>query len=217
MKTFERKSIDRPSLLSDLTVAQSGVCVANGSATEIMVNRRYEHGMTDMSKNFLQNGNFSTGKFAPWEVHVFQGKASVVQHNLSAQAKVLPGVDTGVVLLNKFTAPPGAFTIKVDASAPGAEYHQDPPNIDTHPILFFFISGYNADGKLVQFDVGNWWLKPKQKSFIYSGVMLTGVVEVELQVSFPSDPLQVKGSLYIDNVSYSLDSPGSIHTTRWSQ
>lgn len=182
-----------------------------------MVKRRYDYGMADMNKNLLQNGNFGTGKFAPWEVHAFQGKASVVQHNLGYQAKVLPGVDNGVVLLNRFDTPPGAFTVQIDASAPEAKYHQDPPNIDTHPILFFIISGYGADGRTIQYDVGSWWLKPAQMPFEYSGVMLPDVVSAQLQVSFPSDPLKVKGSLYIDNVSYMLDAPGQIHKTRWSQ
>lgn len=181
------------------------------------MNRRYDQGMADMNKNLLQNGGFDTGEFDPWEVHVFEGKASVVQHNRSAQAQVLPGVNNGVVLLNRFNAQPGAFTVQIEASAPEAKYHQDPPNIDTHAILFFIISGYAKDGKPVQYDIGSWWLKPAQKSFKYSGVMLDGVVEAQVQVSFSSDPLRVKGPLYIDNVSYTLDPPEHVRETRWSQ
>lgn len=170
-----------------------------------------------MNNNLLQNGDFDSGEFDPWEVHVFQGKASVIQHNRSAQAQVLPGVDNGVVLLNRFNAQPGAFTVQIDASAPEAKYRQDPPNIDTHAILFFIISGYGEDGRKIQYDIGSWWLKPAQKSFKYSGVMLDGVVEAEVQVSFPSDPLRVKGALYIDNVSYALDPLEHVRATRWSQ
>lgn len=170
-----------------------------------------------MNKNLLQNGDFDTGEFDPWEVHVFQGEASVIQHNRSAQARVLPGVNSGVVLLNRFDAPPGAFTVQIDASAPEAKYHQEPPDIDTHAILFFIISGYAKDGRTIQYDVGSWWLKPAQKSFKYSGVMLDGVVEAEVQVSFPSDPLRVKGLLYIDNVSYTLDPPQHVRESRRSQ
>ncbi|MHC8373520.1 hypothetical protein ACYZT2_22835 [Pseudomonas sp. MDT1-85] len=170
-----------------------------------------------MSKNLIENGGFDTGDFRNWTVQDFGTQAKVVQYNRSSQAKMQPGKDTGQLLFTRFDAKSGRFAVTIDASAPGAEYDEDPPQWETHPVLVFLFSGFSAEGSHIQTDIGTWWLKRSQKRFEYVGNMLPEVANVEVRFSFPSDPLVVKGPLYIDNVSYTLNPPEQLKTLRWSR
>jgi hypothetical protein len=171
----------------------------------------------EMNVNQIQNGDFETRDLTGWGLQINQGKASVVLYDRSFQVEVQPGLDDGVVLYTRFDITPGRFTLMLDATAPTAQFHQDPREIETHPILFMFVTGYAADGSTVQFDVGSWWLEVTQQTHRYIGTMPSNVVRAEVQISFPSDPLQVKGRTYIDNVSYTLNSQKSPAGKRWSQ
>lgn len=170
-----------------------------------------------MTKNLIENGGFETGTFQHWTVQNFGTPANVVHHNRSNQAKMEPGEHSGQLLFTRFDAAPGTFTIELDACAPEAKYHEDPPHPDTHPILFFFVSGFSKDSELIQTDIGTWWLNRDPKRIQYNGNMRPEVVNVEVRFSFPSDPLKVKGPLYVDNVAYTLNAQERKQTCRWSR
>lgn len=172
---------------------------------------------TNMSKNLIKNGGFETRSFEHWTVSNYGTPANVVFHNRSYQAQMQPGQDTGQLLFTRFNAQSGPFTLTIDASAPHAKYVNEPPYVETHPLLVFFFSGFTQNGELIQTDLGMWWLTHEQKRFQYNGSMFPDVVSVEVRFSFPSDPLQVKGPLYIDNVSYTLNDSAPHQTLRWSR
>lgn len=169
-----------------------------------------------MSKNLIENGGFDTGDFKYWTVQAYGKPASVAHHNRSFQARMEPGEDTGQLLFTSFAAGPGLFTVALEASAPRAKYQEDPPHPDTHALIVFFFSGFAADGTAIQSDVGAWWLRRNQQRFQYTGNMLAGVVKAEVRLSFPSDPLQVKGELFVDSVEYKPGTPKHGRAHRWS-
>ena len=170
-----------------------------------------------MIKQPIENGDFNTGDFTGWTVQNFGTPAKVVLHNRSSQAKMEPGKQTGQLLYVSFEAKPGPFTVTLDAHAPEARHVEDPSNPDTHPFIVFFISGFSQDGALIHTDVGAWWLHRDQQRFQYTGSMNDEVVKAEVRLSFPSDPLRVKGALYLDNVSYTADVQKQSQSPRWSQ
>lgn len=166
-----------------------------------------------MSTNLVPNGDFESGKFAPWIAQTLQGKANVVNHNFSFQAQLQPGVDNGILLYTQFNAPSGSFVLSFTASAPTAQYFLPPFDYVTHAFLVFIISGFDNGGEIVQTDFGLAPLQPTEKIFNYSGNMPTSTARVEVRFSAPSDPYKNKGSLYIDNVNYA---PGQTLPQRWS-
>ncbi|WP_426205972.1 hypothetical protein [Pseudomonas sp. TWP3-1] len=152
--------------------------------------------------NIIPNGDFETGDFSFWTLRVFQGKADVVNHNRSFQARVQPGVDNGVLLFNKFDAPPGPCDMTFIASAPTAQNFKPPFNYATHPFLAYFVEAYDANGLWLSMDIGLAQLQPTETLFRYSGTMPAGTAKVEVRFSGPSDPDGSKGPLYIDHVTY---------------
>lgn len=171
-----------------------------------------------MGKEYLiPNGGFETGDFDHWTVQNFGTPANVVKFGTSYQAKMEPGADTGQLLYTRFKAGHGPFTLELKAYAPEADFVGGTPRVETHPMVFFFFSGFQQDGRLVQSDIGMWWLTRAQKSFQYIGNMRSEVVDVEVRLSFPSDPRRVKGPLYIDNVSHKLNAPKPSQPYRWSE
>jgi hypothetical protein len=170
-----------------------------------------------MSEDLIKNGDFNTGDFQHWIVQAFGTLAAVVHHNRSYQAKMEPGKETGQLLYTSFGAKPGPFTVTLEAHAPEAKHVEDPPHPDTHPLIVFFISGFSQDGTLIQTDVGAWWLRRDQQRFQYTGNMHADAVKAEVRISVPSDPLRVKGAIFLDNVVYTANAPKQGKSSRWSQ
>lgn len=170
-----------------------------------------------MTKQQIKNGDFNTGDFTGWTVQRFGTPAEVVLHNRSNQAKMEPGEDTGQLLFTSFEAPPGTFTVNLDAYAPYAKHVEDPPHLDTHPLIVFFFSCFSKTGTLLQLDFGLWWLTQTQQCFQYTGSMHADAVKAEVRISVPSDPLRVKGAIFLDNVVYTANAPKQGKSSRWSQ
>lgn len=170
-----------------------------------------------MTRKLIENGGFESGDFRGWTVQGFGTPTAVVLHNRSNQARMEPGQDTGQLLFTSFDAPPGTFEVKMDVYAPSAKYVENPPHPATHPLVFFIISSFSKTGMLLGADFGSWWLTHTQKSFKYTGNMHADTVKAEVRISVPSDPLRVKGAIFIDNVLYTANAPKVDDSSRWSQ
>lgn len=169
-----------------------------------------------MPRQQLKNGDFETGDFTDWTVQSFGTPAAVVLHNRSNQARMEPGKDTGQLMFTSFAAPPGTFTVDLEAYAPDAKHVEAPPHPDTHPLIVFFFSCFSKTGDPLQHDIGVWWLTHTQQNFRYTGNMHPDAVKAEVRFSLPSDPLQVKGAIFLDNVVYTASAPKGDTSRRWT-
>jgi hypothetical protein len=169
-------------------------------------------------KNYLLNGDFSTGDFSHWTASSFHTPMSVELRDFNYVARMTGGRSEGQNLASDaFKTPPGPFRFSFNVQAPEAV-----PLIDSNSRRVHITGAEgNADPLINAFVIYTIWAEspideaseiwqgliyagPNNQVITVEGILRPGYQHVDIHLAIPSDPFGNKGPYFLDDIQFSM-------------
>lgn len=168
------------------------------------------------NKNYLLNGNFSTGDFSHWRSSNNHTPMSVELRDFNYVARMTGGKSLGQNLASDvFETPAGPFTFSFNVQAPeayplansdhqrvhitGAEGKANPL---VNAFVLYTVWATSPIDQASEIWHGMRYVGPKSQVILIEGILPSGFRRVDVHLAIPSDPFGNKGSYYVDNIKF---------------
>ncbi|WP_419710369.1 hypothetical protein [Pseudomonas sp. NFX224] len=168
------------------------------------------------SKNYLVNGNFSTGDFSHWTANNHHTPMSVELRDFNYVARLSGGRTLGQNLASDpFKTAPGDFRFSFNIQAPEAvplidsksrRVHITGARENSDPLVNAFVvytiwATSPIDGESEAWS-GLIYVGPQNKLVTVEGTLQPGYQHVDVHLAIPNDPFGNKGPYYLDDIQF---------------